>query len=138
MKTVMVLLSTYNGEKYLKEQIDSVLSQKNVNVNILVRDDGSYDETKTILQKYQDEGKLKWYTGNNLKATYSFLDLLHNTPKADYYAFCDQDDVWNENKLIMAINKLENLPKYKPALYTGRLNITDSELNIKKVVIFLN
>ena len=57
-KRILVLMSTYNGEKYLEAQIDSVLSQKDVNVDLLVRDDGSSDKTCEILQKYSAEGKL--------------------------------------------------------------------------------
>ena len=76
MKKVLVLLSTYNGEKYLKEQIDSVLAQKNTDVSILVRDDGSTDKTLEILEKYKKDGKLEWYTGKNLKPAKSFLNLV--------------------------------------------------------------
>ena len=65
---VIVLMSTYNGEKYIKEQIESILLQKtkeNVRVELLVRDDGSSDKTMEILKEYSLEGKLHWYTGTN-------------------------------------------------------------------------
>lgn len=61
MSTVTVLLSTYNGEKYLKEQLDSIIGQKNCDVKILVRDDGSSDGTQDILNGYQSKGYLTWY-----------------------------------------------------------------------------
>ncbi|MEG7962223.1 glycosyltransferase [Enterococcus faecium] len=64
--TVTILLSTYNGEKYLVEQIESLIAQKDVEVNILVRDDGSTDATKKILSKYEKFGLIKWYTGKKL------------------------------------------------------------------------
>ena len=54
--TITVLMSTYNGEKYLTEQIESIINQKDVNVNLLVRDDGSTDKTLTILMQYQEKG----------------------------------------------------------------------------------
>ena len=84
--TVCVLMSTYNGEKYLEEQIDSILAQKGCKVQLLVRDDGSSDGTIGILQKYHEEGYLEYYTGENLKPAKSFMDLLYNAPKAEYYA----------------------------------------------------
>ena len=75
MDKVLVLMSTYNGEKYLREAIDSILNQTNVEVSLLVRDDGSKDATQDILQKYQNQNKLKWYCGKNLGAQMSFMDL---------------------------------------------------------------
>ena len=76
MKSVLVLLSTYNGEKYLKEQIDSVLGQEKVKTFLLVRDDGSTDKTCSILEWYQKRGALKWYKGKNLGPARSFVDLI--------------------------------------------------------------
>lgn len=104
--TVCVLMSTYNGEKYIKEQIDSVLAQNGCQVHLLVRDDGSSDKTLEILQEYQKAGQLTYYTGENLKPARSFMDLLWKAPKAEYYAFCDQDDIWMPEKLIEAINMI--------------------------------
>lgn len=76
MKNVLVILSTYNGEKYLREQIESVLKQENVKISILVRDDGSTDNTCNILEEYEKKGLLRWYTGKNLKPAKSFIDLF--------------------------------------------------------------
>ena len=111
MRNILVLMSTYNGEKYLKEQIDSILAQKNVEVTIQVRDDGSTDGTIRILEEYQKCGKLNWYSSTNMGPAKSFLDLVYNAPlKYDYYAFCDQDDYWKEDKLYKAIETVsENL-----------------------------
>ena len=132
MKTVTVLLSTYNGEKYLKAQLDSLIAQKNVSLNILVRDDGSSDSTIDILKKYKEKGFLNWYTGNNKKTAMSFYDLMLHAPKSDYYAFCDQDDVWLEDKLYIAIEKLNKFDDKYPCLYYGTPRLVDSNLcNIK-------
>ena len=60
---VNVLMSTYNGEHYIKQQLDSIMSQEKVDVDLLVRDDGSWDSTLGILQKYKEKGKLRWYKG---------------------------------------------------------------------------
>ncbi|MBQ4399872.1 MAG: glycosyltransferase, partial [Alphaproteobacteria bacterium] len=111
MDNVLVLMSTYNGEKYLKTQLDSILAQQGVNVQILVRDDGSSDGTLPILQAYAAQGKLTYYTGPNLKPAKSFMDLIYNAPQADFYAFADQDDYWLPEKLICAVNKLKH-PAY--------------------------
>lgn len=119
---ICVLLSTYNGEKYLEQQIDSVLNQEGVDVQILVRDDGSTDNTLEILDKYQNRGLLRWYSGNNLGFANSFMDLVKKAPEADYYAFCDQDDIWLPNKLKVAVEKLSELNDI-PKLYCSALYI---------------
>lgn len=126
----MVLLSTYNGEKFLREQLDSVLSQKGVILNILVRDDGSSDGTCDILNEYQNRGLLRWYTGDNLGPAKSFMDLVYNAPECEYYAFCDQDDYWLEDKLKIAVNQIKEFPLGKPALYYGRPRLVDRNLNL--------
>lgn len=119
---VCVLLSTYNGEKYLEEQLNSLIKQEGVELRILVRDDGSKDRTHEILDKWQKGNKLIWYRGENIGFAKSFIDLLKNAPKADYYAFCDQDDIWLPEKLKNSINKLKLLP-CGPQLYCSNLFI---------------
>ena len=126
MKKVLVLLSTYNGEKYLKEQIDSVLAQKNTDVSILVRDDGSTDKTLEILEKYKKDGKLEWYTGKNLKPAKSFLNLVRCAETTyDYYAFCDQDDFWYSDKISEAIYEMEKEPTMLPKLCYCNIELVD-------------
>ena len=121
MRKVNILLSTYNGEKYLEEQLGSLLSQRGVEVDILVRDDGSTDSTRSILDKWQKEGHLSWYGGNNLGWAMSFIHLLCHAREADYYAFCDQDDIWLPDKLAAAIELLEPVGD-QPALYCSNMN----------------
>ena len=95
MNKILILMSTYNGEKYLSEQLNSLLLQENVNIKILIRDDGSTDNTHKILNFYSSNyPNISWYTGENKGPALSFMDLLFNAPESDYYAFCDQDDVW--------------------------------------------
>ncbi|WP_404455291.1 glycosyltransferase family 2 protein [Oceanobacillus kapialis] len=127
-ETVQVLMSTYNGEKYLDEQIRSLVAQIGVNVKILVRDDGSKDNTITILKNWEKEGVLNWYSGANLKPALSFMDLVKNAPKADYYAFCDQDDFWHKEKLAIAVKKLGEFSDNEPALYFSNKQLVDSNL----------
>lgn len=131
--SVTVVLATYNGEKYLKEQLDSLVRQRGVAVNILVRDDGSKDGTLDILDEYQNRGLLKWYTGEHLNVQKGYLDLLKNAPKSEYYAFCDQDDVWDDNKLLYAVTELEELPKDKPSIYYCGQRLVDENLKLLSV-----
>ena len=108
MEKVCVLMSTYNGEKYLKEQLDSILNQNSIIVDILIRDDGSTDKTLNILDEYNKKyNNIRYYTGENLKSAKSFLDLLFTVGEYDYYSFSDQDDVWDRDKLLVAVSKLK-------------------------------
>ena len=129
MKKVQVLMSTYNGEKYIKEQIESLLNQQGIEVSILVRDDGSTDSTKEILESYANKKQLKFYEGKNKGYGKSFLDLLRNSDNVDYYAFCDQDDIWHPQKLITAIDKLENEKDNNCGkLYFSNLKLVDCDM----------
>lgn len=127
---VLVILATYNGEKYLQEQLDSVLDQDNVQVSILVRDDGSTDSTKTLLQKYANDGKLQWYTGTHLNVSQGYYDLMKKAEMydVDYIAFCDQDDVWDKDKLEIAIKQLGKVDDLTPALYYSGQRLVDEKL----------
>lgn len=134
MKSITVLMSTYNGEKYLREQIDSLLGQRKVDLKILVRDDGSCDNTLSILHEYEKKyDHFIFYKGENLGPAYSFFDLLSKAEKTDYYAFCDQDDIWDNDKLITAIKKLEMLDSEVPNLYYSNLRIVDEHMNFYRL-----
>lgn len=125
---IAVLMSSYNGERYIKTQIDSVLAQEvDGQVDLWVRDDGSSDATREILQQYADEGKLRWYTGENLKPAKSFLDLVKHCPGYDYYAFCDQDDYWHPDKLEQGIARIRQAQG--PAMSFANARLVDSQLN---------
>ena len=120
-KNVTILLSTYNGAEFIKEQIDSLLLQQNVNVNIFVRDDGSTDKTLDIIKKYQTHYCINVIKGKNIGWRKSFMELIYNSPESDYYAFCDQDDIWLPDKLKVAIEKLQTMPQNQPNLYCSNL-----------------
>ena len=126
---INVLLSTYNGEKYLREQLESLLSQNVDGLNIVVRDDGSTDATHAILDEYQNAGKLTWYTGENKGCAKSFWELVVTSPNADYYAFCDQDDHWHPDKLQIAVETLQNAGDATVArLYFSDVHVVDAQL----------
>lgn len=124
---IAVLMSTYNGGRYIREQIESILAQQgDFSLDLWVRDDGSRDDTTQILQAYQEAGKLHWYAGNNLGPAHSFWDLLFHCPGYDYYAFADQDDVWDADKLEKTVQPM--LPAEGPAMYFANARLVDGEL----------
>lgn len=131
MKKISVLMSTYNGEDYIKAQLDSLVKQNidGFELNIIIRDDGSSDSTNSILQNYEKHypDKIKVYYENNIGWADSFIRLLFMCDKSDYYAFCDQDDIWNENKLSSAIKKLEKFNE--AALYCSSAEMVDNNMN---------
>lgn len=127
---VVVLLSTYNGAKYIAEQLDSLINQREVKIKLIVRDDGSSDSTLSILADYKDKMDIYVYSGENLGAAFSFLDLIMKAPEAKYYAFCDQDDIWLPTKVNRAIRMISNIDESnKPVLYCSDYQLIDSDGN---------
>jgi len=123
--TVAVLMSTYNGEKYISEQIDSILSQKDVNIKLYIRDDGSYDRTISIIQQYNTLDNVELIVdGENVGPGNSFMRLLYNyagLEGVEFFAFADQDDIWFSNKIAVAVEKLGDCKQAK--LYCSNQNI---------------
>ncbi|HBJ1651642.1 glycosyltransferase family 2 protein [Clostridium botulinum] len=128
MDKVLVLLSSYNGEKYIRQQMDSILSQKGCIVDILIRDDGSTDNTCEIIRSYKKTRHVKLLEENiNLRSARSFLRLIENASEYDYYAFADQDDVWDKDKLISGLLLLRE--EKREALYCSNARVVDEKLN---------
>ncbi len=117
-------MSTYNGENYLKEQLDSIFNQKEVEINLFIRDDGSMDNTVDIVKEYMVKypNKINLIEGNNIGFANSFYYLVKINPKYEYYALSDQDDIWDDDKLISGIKMIN---KKSPLLYACNLNIFD-------------
>lgn len=135
MSKVQVLLSTYNGQKYISQLLDSILSQKGVEIYCLIRDDGSTDNTITILRDYQKKYKnIEVIEGENIGYKKSFMELVYLSGEYDYYAFADQDDVWKPEKIIKAIEQLNKLSAEEPLMYCSNCIITDEDLNIIKML----
>ena len=127
---LVVLMSTYNGERYIREQLDSLLRQSLKPDLIYIRDDGSRDDTVAILEEYASEFSfIKYYSGKNMGPAKSFWELICNCEEADYYALCDQDDVWFEDKLKTAIDALDKEDHSIPLLYCSKYTLTDKDLN---------
>ena len=128
-KRVIVLLSTYNGEKYVEQQLESIFNQTYRNTEVFVRDDGSTDSTVRILREFEKKGKIRLVCGENLGYVGSFNWLLSNAASADYFSFADQDDVWLKDKIERAVIALGTLEPDKPALYFGNFDYYDKDLN---------
>ena len=125
-KKVQILLSAYNGEKYIRTQLDSILAQTWENLEILVRDDGSSDQTLSILSEYEAKHpNVKVYREENIGLVQSFLKLLTYSD-ADYIGFSDQDDYWLPEKVERAAEKLS--PCTGPALYCSNQKLVDDDL----------
>ena len=131
--SVAILLCTMQGATYLSEQIESIVSQDHKLWSIWASDDGSSDGTLSILDHYQEKlgrEKLRTKSGpaNGFVANFLSLTCLEDI-KADYYAYADQDDIWEANKLSRALEHLQNIPKDVPALYCSRTRYVDETNN---------
>ena len=129
---IAILMATYNGEKYLSEQMDSLLNQTFQNWHLYIHDDGSKDETVSILKKYAERvpGKITLIdappTGS---AKNNFLFLL-NTVEAPYIMFCDQDDVWVGDKIEKTYLEMKIMEDNAPALVFSDLQVVDQDRNL--------
>lgn len=133
MERIAVLMSTYNGEEFLDEQLKSIFEQENVEVYLLVRDDGSTDgKTVPLLKKWQKQfpDKMNVIEGKNIGWGDSFLTLMYIARDMDfsYYAFADQDDVWKKDKLSHAIRLLEKEDSKTPCLYYANQTVVSRQL----------
>ena len=132
-----ILLSTYNGEKYVEELLESLNNQTYKDFNVIVRDDGSTDRTLDIIKKYRDTNSLPIHILNdslgNLGSTLSFETLMRNS-KADYFMFCDQDDYWCEQKIEISLKRMYELESSSgekaPCTVFTDLYVVDENLNI--------
>ena len=128
MKKVAVLVSTYNGENYIASQLDSIINQTYKNIDIYVRDDCSKDHTLDVLKKYEKDNKIILIKSNkNLGYPEAFYEMLKKA-KADYYAFSDQDDVWEKDKIEIAVRNLNKSKEKTPALFYANYEVTDVDL----------
>lgn len=134
-KMVEILMATYCGERYIREQIDSILCQTYTNWKLVIRDDGSKDNTYQIIQEYCDKYPQKIVLIPSEKpsgcAKNNFMYLLE-LAISEYIMFCDQDDVWDENKIEVSLEKLVEIEcKEKvPALVHSDLRVVDEKLQI--------
>ncbi len=131
MKRIQILLSTYNGEKYLREQLDSFAALENfAEVKVLIRDDGSRDGTRSLLKEYRERYGFEVIYGENVGLNASMHRLLCAADgRCDYFAYADQDDKWLPDKLSRAIAALDERESGAPLLYSARSTLTDESLS---------
>jgi rhamnosyltransferase len=134
MEKIAVLMATYNGEAYLRQQLDSILNQTWTNVVLYIRDDHSSDRTPEILREYEqkDPQRVRVVLGqDNLGYPGCFYALTDDPSiQADYYAFADQDDEWYPDKLERAMKVLAGIPVKKPVAYYAGYDICDEQLQV--------
>ncbi len=123
-------MATFNGEGYIREQLDSIVRQSHRHWVLHVSDDGSSDATLDIIREYAQgplEGRVHIYQGPRQGFAQNFLSLLRRSEVlADFYAFCDQDDIWFEDRLARALTKVAPaLAEGRGALYCSRTCLVD-------------
>jgi glycosyltransferase involved in cell wall biosynthesis len=130
-KNIAILMAAYNGQSYLREQLDSIAAQSYQNWTLHVIDDGSQDQTWEILQEYQKQlgaEKLQIIKSPNRGCATTFLSLVCDPHiQADYYAFTDQDDIWDANKLAKATAFLDTQDPNISQLYCSSARLIDAE-----------
>ena len=127
---VAILLSTYQGERFLAAQLDSIARQTHANWQVWASDDGSTDQTLAILQTYQlkwGADRLRIVHGPRQGFCQNFLSLIQQPLAADYFAFCDQDDLWHPDRLSRALIWLDEQPLDRAAMYCGRTRLIDEQ-----------
>ena len=110
-RKVLILLATYNGQEYIEKQLDTILAQTDVDIEILISDDNSTDNTLSLVNNYVSRNKISiLYNEKKAGASSNFFNLIEkcNAEPFDYIAFSDQDDIWYTDKLSTAIDQLEN------------------------------
>jgi glycosyltransferase, family 2 len=133
-KKIDILMATYNGEKYLAEQLDSIINQTYHNWNLLIRDDNSTDRTLEIIQDYQKkDNRIKLLKDNkgNLGIVKNFEELLKNS-ESEFIMFSDQDDIWVENKLDMYLKMIEKIKNKGFMIHSDAILFDKNKSNILK------
>ncbi|HGI3614772.1 TPA: glycosyltransferase family 2 protein [Streptococcus agalactiae] len=130
---VNILMATYNGEKFLAQQIESIQKQTFKEWNLLIRDDGSSDKTCDIIRNFTaKDSRIRFINENehhNLGVIKSFF-MLVNYEVADFYFFSDQDDVWLPEKLSVSLEAAKHKASDVPLLVYTDLKVVNQELNI--------
>lgn len=120
---VAILMATYQGERYISDQLDSFERQTYENWELIVSDDGSTDSTLTLVNDFsvRNVAKVKIVSGPGKGFVSNFLSLLFRDDiTADFYSFSDQDDIWFDDKIERAVAWLKQIPSETPALYCSR------------------
>ncbi|WP_052285258.1 glycosyltransferase [Kluyvera genomosp. 1] len=126
---VAILLAAYNGDKYIKEQLQSLVDQSYSRISIFISDDSKNEDTYKIVQKFILDNNLQnvfYRKGPQESFVENFLSMVNDQNIiADYYAFCDQDDIWHTNKIKTAVSRLCELDSNTPNIYCGRTRLVN-------------
>ena len=126
-ESIDILLATYNGEKYVKEQIDSILNQSYKNIRLIISDDCSTDKTREIIEEYRKKDKrIKIYMQEKNLGVVKNIEFLLKQVESPYYMLADQDDYWMPGKVEKT---LERLKEEGADLAFGDLEVVDEQLN---------
>ena len=130
---VNILMSTYNGETFLAEQIESIRRQTFTDWRLLIRDDGSTDETRSIIKAYTQKDERICFINEDETENYGVIQSFYHLVKyeeADYYFFSDQDDVWLEDKLETQLAAFAEVDNCQPVMVYMDLMVVDAKLNV--------
>lgn len=138
-----ILMATYNGERYIEQQLESIINQSETNWRLLIRDDCSSDNTRQILRRYQKKYSQKIFlipstepSGSAMNNFFQLLDYAEN----EYIMFADQDDVWNPDKIALTLKEMYKMEtqygKETPLLVHTDLCVVDEKLNTINPSIF--
>lgn len=128
-----ILMGTYQGERYLSEQLNSIKAQTHSNWSLWISDDGSSDRTQEIVDQFRmrTDAPVHFLLGPRQGFLRNFMSLLARPEiEADYYGFSDQDDLWHPDKVERALDWLGAQPSERPALFCSRTRIVDSSGNL--------
>lgn len=124
-ETVTIVLPTYNGENYLKEQIDSILNQTYSSIHLIIADDCSQDHTREILHQYESDDRIEIYEQPKNQGVVKTIEFLLQKVRTPYYMLADQDDVWLPEKVEQSLVVLK---KEGADLVFGDLTVVDQNL----------
>ena len=130
--TIAILMCTYNGARFLAAQLASIEQQTHSNWYLVVSDDGSTDDTLSILRSFAQRvpQRVEFRSGPASGPSDNFMALAADPSlQADYFAFCDQDDIWHPNKLARALIRISSFPQHLPAVYGGRTRLVSADGN---------
>ncbi|ETX13482.1 glycosyl transferase family 2 [Roseivivax halodurans JCM 10272] len=126
---VQILLAVYNGGAHLAEQLESIAAQGHPHWRVIASDDGSWDNSRTVLDAFGEDHSVIVHDGPRQGAAANFLSLLGHADPNDWVAFADQDDIWLPDKLERSLAALKDIPPETPALFCSRSWISDADGN---------
>ena len=141
---ITIIMAVYNGQEYIREQLESLKDQTYTEWRLVIRDDRSSDKTAEIVKKFSDEVEQEVIFKVNEKpsgsAKNNFALLINDAKESDYVMFCDQDDIWKKDKIEITFNKMkqaeERYGRDFPLLVHGDVEVIDENGNINADSMF--